>query len=508
MEHVKVLKIINELEKRFPMDEWKAGEHHVWPLVRIKLAFLLYLDGTPKADSPMAPVDPGKPFSISKKIKTIVNWQNRSIKHRIDNYFVEKKIKRPGTIAFFSLVANRTLLENVWHNRSVDPIVDDLKNWGLPLALFEYKGYGAFKFPRYNNEICINFDQVFNSNITNKTIPGDAISLPRYDEFLTSVKAEFPQLETKTISREVTVKTMDYFDAAVAYFYKLLKNSGIQICFTTCYYEMKMMALIAACKKANIRSVELPHGTHGDTHAGYGKWMKVPQQGYAALPDVFWCWSRYEKAAIDEWSVPQRTPHKAVVGGNPWLQAWKDDNHPMVKKFDAKINTLKKEGQLQILYTVQPFGTFDEALPPYVIEAIRRSPANWQWLVRLHPRQAQPLSQFEKVLKQEAPNANCNIKEATELPLPALLRHADVHFTAFSSTVVEAAAFNVPSVVFENGNAIFKTLVVPELLHCSDTNAKSIIEGIQIQLNNPYEQAAEEIDFKAVLKKLLGNSQG
>jgi len=53
-------------------------------------------------------------------------------------------------------------------------------------------------------------------------------------------------------------------------------------------------------------------------------------------------------------------------------------------------------------------------------------------------------------------NDNVDIKNATDLPLMALLERVDIHIPLWSSTVLEAKQFGVPSiVVHENGQDLF-----------------------------------------------------
>lgn len=503
MTHSEILKLLNEVEEKFPVQDWRADKLHIWPLVRIKLAFLLYSqDNKAIANNNENIFKNIPPKGLIHQLSGKINWENRTIKHRLDDFLLRRKIKRKNTFAFFTIVASRTLLDKVWHNRSVDPIVDVLKHKHFPVSVFELQGGLPYRLPRYNKDVCISMEEIFRRNIVDKKNGVKNISIQDYDNFLLYIQNQIPQLNINTLSPEYLHKELALFNSVCDYFYILLKDSGIKICFTTCYYEIKMMALNAACKKLQIPTVELPHGTHGDTHAAYGKWQNVPSDGYEMLPDIFWCWSVNEKEAIDSWIVSQKCNHKTFLGGNPWMSQWLNEQHPLITMFDDRIDKLKINisNSKHLLFSTQPYNTFDETIPAYLIDAIEQSPAEWQWWIRLHPRQPHSIDFYQEQLKIKIGLNRINVTEATEFPLPALLRNMDVHLTLFSSAVIEAAEMGVPSVViFENGHTIFKNSIPAEKLYYSGTNAQGIIDAVKILVHNRTKpNKADFFDYTAI----------
>jgi UDP-N-acetylglucosamine 2-epimerase len=98
-----------------------------------------------------------------------------------------------------------------------------------------------------------------------------------------------------------------------------------------------------------------------------------------------------------------------------------------------------------ILVTLQTGFTHKGVLAD-LLQAMRDSPDDWQWWVRLHPVDVDKRSYVRRLL-EESKVRNFTLEPATDLPLYALLRQMDVHVTHSSSTVLEAETFSVPSVL-------------------------------------------------------------
>ena len=73
------------------------------------------------------------------------------------------------------------------------------------------------------------------------------------------------------------------------------------------------------------------------------------------------------------------------------------------------------------------------------------------------------------------PAESINIIDATEIPLYIILQHMDVHITEFSSIVLEAQQFGVPSiVVHELGKSLYNKQIQSGIAVFADTSDKLI----------------------------------
>src|SRR5690606_17307926 len=141
---------------------------------------------------------------------------------------------------------------------------------------------------------------------------------------------------------------------------------------------------ILAARRVGIPSVDIQHGNQRDIF--YHKWMNVPTKGYNIVPNYFWCWEKEDAEAINRWAN-LTSIHEAIIGGNPWIELWKNDNHPSIKKYNKLIKEFIDRDAVNILVTLQPlYGlpNWNENIPYWVIRAIKKSPDNWKWYIRYH----------------------------------------------------------------------------------------------------------------------------
>jgi len=73
--------------------------------------------------------------------------------------------------------------------------------------------------------------------------------------------------------------------------------------------------------------------------------------------------------------------------------------------------------------------------------------------------------------------------QATSLPLYALLRHMDLHITEYSSTVIEAEAFGVPSVVMNPLEADMFQEQISSGWALPAYTAEEVMDALQLQLD-------------------------
>ena len=89
--------------------------------------------------------------------------------------------------------------------------------------------------------------------------------------------------------------------------------------FVVTYYGSIGMAFDLACREFGIPSFDIQHGVQGSLHAAYGRWLRLPVNGYELLPSFFLCWSQKEKSVIEEWSNKFSKWHRPLVHGNLYL---------------------------------------------------------------------------------------------------------------------------------------------------------------------------------------------
>jgi len=275
-------------------------------------------------------------------------------------------------------------------------------------------------------------------------------------------------------------------------FEKALKALGPRALFLSVYYHPVGMAWMLACRWAGVRSVDLQHGRLGPYHGHYTQLRAAPADGYHLLPDTVWCWGAQTKQDIEVDRNARCARHGGIIGGNPWLYKWRYGDTAGLEPPEAQDFTRKTAGRRRILVSLQPL---ESPIGPELLKAMKQSPPDWLWLLRLHPLRKHTAPEISAILAATGiPNAE--VTEATTLPLFSLLRIVEHHVTVFSSVAVEAAAFGIrTSLVGPEG----PSALAPQMKRgiCSYTpTADDILANVTLNLRGPRQPV--EDDFIAM----------
>lgn len=270
------------------------------------------------------------------------------------------------------------------------------------------------------------------------------LHLPGYDRFLALLRAY--EVPSDQFSERRLMRRTAMIAHATGVMESLLRRVRPRVVVQVYYYRLAGLALNVACRQLNILSVDLQHGITGETHDAYGRWMQIPPEGYAMLPAVFWSWSPVDVATVRAWNGNVAQWHDALWGGNPSLTSWFDDEHPLTREFDAAIRARSGNTDgLDILVTCQPKMVWKEMWDG-LARIAAASPSHFRWWLRQHPSTMTghgSCAGLDAILALRGPNMIHD--EASRFPLPALLRHSDVHLTATSSSALEADEAGVPT---------------------------------------------------------------
>jgi len=438
MERKEVVDRLNEIEMRFPVAEWKVCDVDVWPVLKIQTFFLWF-------EKTQAQKKHGKQTQTEneKKIGGISALLT-SIFHSIKFRLTPEKVR---DYAFSGAMAHRVLFQGKLINRYFDPIMDFLESEGKGGALLleqspiEEKEYYRRDrmwdlqdfFPwanfivklRYRNKVLREFSQ-----------------LRHMDAVVDALEDEIPEIGKGHIRRQVIYMTQTILVWAFV-FDSIFAKVKPTVVFGLCYYSLRMFGMNLSASRRGITSVDMQHGAQGPLHVAYGCFRNMPQKGYAILPKIFWCWDDVSLEGINSWTKSQKC-HRALAGGNPWIESLSGGHfEDPLKSYQKKI----------ILYTLQPI---EPLIDDFVLEAIRNSPDDFEWWLRLHPRQLNDRERLIETLRADDLLKKVNLDEAFRIPLPFILSHAVVHISRFSGAVLEASTMGVPNIIIDpNGALVF-----------------------------------------------------
>ena len=242
----------------------------------------------------------------------------------------------------------------------------------------------------------------------------------------------------------------------------ILKRLKPTYLFSLCYYSLPVMVFNHSAAKMGIPTIELQHGSQTGHHAAYIRWQKILKAGFGTLPKYFWCWGEDSVKIINEWAR-NTNYHRAFNGGNPWIEYFK-----------AKPYQLKPSGKPRILVTMQPTA---DILPRFLLDAIKTSIEKYEWWLRLHPRQSGHVKEIKNTLKTQGVLNLVNVNDATQQPLPIVLRGSLLHITQYSGTTIEAALLGIKTILIDKlGISMFaKQIEEGQAVVFLENNAKDLL---------------------------------
>lgn len=495
--------IIYEIEQRYPVEKWMIQGLHIWFFFRIQLCIALFYHGR-EADGIFK--GKNKLFSQLKigvgKIRDIFAYCYARIADIRNN----ADLNEPYNFIFLSYALHRTLLMQKWYDRFCEPYMDILSSFKKKSLLLEMSRSGEYRIPRYGKSRFIQpyLDCIMIRNKLFRKKNPDSESLEGFSELTDYLKSKYNEANIPTIeSLRYTVNTVLELKE---YFGRILQKTKPSIVFIAEYYSIFGSAMILACRECGIKSVDIQHGMGSVEHVAYGRWEKLPDGGYEMFPTVFWCWSDYEADIIRRWNGKVTNLCQPFAGGNLWENLWRGEESEIARHYDKQIKRLRPHRNKEPFILFTPSIRSD--ITDWILCAIRMSQDRYKWWIRLHPCMDNVREKIRRLFEKNG-ITDFEIDQATDLPLQALLRHADVNITAMSSTVVEAERFGVPSVITDSaGLSVFSKQIASG---CAVTafNAEDLLKAITQQaekkrkLKNEDKSTSPDIDSVSIVRKFL-----
>jgi hypothetical protein len=474
----KTMDLINEIENEFAVDQWISNGMHVWPLLRQNIAHQIYnfLNRTDKSNK-----KDSRSVALVQSSYNQLNILISYLKAYLGDYQKNAKPERDCGAIFLSHSTCRSFPFNgKMYDIFCDPLISILENLNIKSLVLELAPEHEYRIPRFNSSIFIEPILLYLKIKSillrrNKDHSSDLFNnYTRLMEYLGRKIKGFNSLQYSYIFGQIK-----YIRSTADYFKQLFSVVRPSMGFVVTFYSREGMAFNLACHEFGIPSLDIQHGAQGPLHFAYGRWHNLPAGGYELLPSYFLCWSEKEEREINEWGQKSSGRHIPVVLGNLYMDMFKDANNPITNYYALKIEDIKnsKKKDVHILMTLQPgYGLLD-----LYKDVISSSPLSWFWWIRLHPGMQKEKKRISRELMDLHTN-NYNIEEASGLPLYAILPNVDVHVTQWSSTVIEAMQFGIPSVVtHSNGRKYFPDIVASGFAVLAFTKA-DLIDKISDQV--------------------------
>lgn len=432
-----IVEFINDMEARYPVDQWRIDDIEIWPHLRIQIYFKLYETYC------LAQV---ASFSKSCRFKSFVKNQIFFIKEIVDFIFacilhpLQMRFLLKKSDALFVDDLSYVFLDKSYFQRFCDPIIDNLSKRGKHSYLLST--YNNFIFPRKTPakfigtglRVRLKVAALINNNPAVENMNG-------FDSFYQDMLKYDHHLSVYTIdkmrrdARSIKIISSSYKD--------IIKKIEPRAIFLVSYYNLYGMGLLHAASSFGIPTIDLQHGVTNRLHIAYGLWNRVPLEGYNVLPKIFACWENDSAKVIKEWgnNLDSGT-HSSRVTGNLFLQKIIKEKRQSQKfsTFFDKIQSEKKPTK-NILLTLQSY-----SLPDLFLEVMSVSSKEYFWWIRLHPMMMDKKNDVSSVLSSKGVE-NFELEECSSAILYEIMPRFDVHVTLNSSVVIEAREFGIPSIV-------------------------------------------------------------
>lgn len=408
--HIDKLHFLHEIEKKFDILSWKIDGIHIWPLIRISL-------GANLVKGHIARIEP--------------EYKNKdSLKHT--------ELKQ-SDILFLNHEASKIYENGRWFDSLISPIVQTAKQNALSHISLEYlnnKKAALLPIDENSHFLFEEFDY---------TEPVDNFDVGEwndFEDFLIFLETHLSFLPKPSI--EKTKNKFSRIKSLAEKFTKILETTKPKIVMVGNTYNDYGFAMILACKKLKIKSVDIQHGFFSDTHFAYSNWNQIPQNGFELLPDYYWSWNKESSEQVNGWGEPY---HTSVLAGHPLFNIY--------EKRNIKSRSNKSEA-LTILYTIQPDPHFDKEK---IKNLILSSPDSYKWIIRAHPSNNTNIDELKKFFSLT--NRDVVVQTSHENLFSTIIG-IDFHLTMSSSVAIEASTMNKATIFLdkiskEMYNKLFET---------------------------------------------------
>jgi hypothetical protein len=422
-----VVAALGGIEARFPVVSWRCGDLAVWPLVRIALmarAYAAAVDGTgPNARGRIA-------RHLAMGGVALAELTASGEDHRRLSW---EACQRRCRLMMLSDGLSLVNLDGRLYERCLGPFAELAEDLGARSVMLMPKSVSGPLAHRWHPIA----SRLLLASVLHRH-PA-TVHLPGYNEAMVAAghSGLRPLAMGDAIVRAARVLAMRGF------FVRLLRSARPNLVAVTSYYEVPQQAMIAACRRVGVPSMDVQHGFIHRGHAAYHGWTRCPPRGWDLLPDWVWSWGRDDAVGVKDWAPTGR--HASIPGGNLLLDMFRSGNDGRTGRAIELARSLLPMASRRVLVSLQP--EFDgREYFDLLGRMIADAPLDWGFLIRTHP--GHPPGTIERMTRIfRAPR--CEVESSSTLPLYAILQATDVHITHCSSVVLEAAAFGIGSVVFD-----------------------------------------------------------
>ena len=423
-----LLEIVNNIEDELDVENWKYEDIYIWPLYRFyihtklrasKAAFQnLFFEKLKRII--------GSLFSLRSVCTTIVHL---------------KKISNVDIVFLSNSSFKRFKKGNKWVDPYVHPVAKSLDELDLKYQILETDLKKNKKNDNYvsliNIDDLVNFIYFFIAPFF--LIWSSIIHKFKANKFFSNQINQ--SLNKKDINLQIPediffIKQLANLKAKSFIFKIILRRLNARYGVITGYGSQEGLSFCMACNALGIKSIELQHGVISEEMPRYGKWFKVPDDGYEVLPNLFWCWNENDYKFIHKWSK-DCNEHHVKKGGNLFIKNYKNylDNEALLK--NDELNKRAMSHKKFVLYALQA----EEWQSEWLLDKILNQDLDILWGFRFHPSyysKAREDNIRNKFKERGLSNYDFNLVNHPSMNILNCIDLSDAVISAFSSSLLES----------------------------------------------------------------------
>jgi hypothetical protein len=280
------------------------------------------------------------------------------------------------------------------------------------------------------------------------------------------------------------------FDNGIVLDYKVLVRHALSVYFhsiwigfflrkqkLTCIREANSFDAISAAiniasSAIGIKTICHQHGGQSQSNPYFSKWCMDIDLNRSPFCSTYSCWDNESAQSLRNWRINGEKP-KIVIEENKWLSFSKSLS---ALSLEARNDTDLFIDFFNIVVTLQPSFRISEE----VLQDLLNFDDSIKLWIRFHPAMVDTDSHPVAVWGKEMPRVE--IQRASEFTLPELFSLAQLHLTASSSSVMEAADANLYTIFLsENACSYFHQYIEARQAEYLDDRRR--LYGILAQFN-------------------------
>ena len=420
---------LQKQETDHPVETWRYGNWHVWPYLRVNLAIRARYGRTEKHSSVVARMS--QPLRVFKRLLRMAGSRRGAA-----NSGGTEDTQRYPVVALTH--ARRPVVVD---GQVVSPFVGVLMNW---LRAWQIP---AISIEAYCEPDLRRIPRPYNYRLWEDMQP--KMHLPLMKERLPWAGA-FRNMERELGVEPAFLQRLQVIEQRARFWEDYFRSHGTALLLVTCWYDAPVvMPAVLAARQLGIPAVDIQHGFQDRYHEAYGGWTKAPPQGYELMPDFFWCWSRDRCRESEDVNPGLRNAVRYFAGGDLWLNhnthALAHADRPLYERAARHCSPFART------ILVCPCGnSLQHGVYPRLKSAIDSSPGNWNWMIRLHPRDRSRQREIEALLGAAGLRQRLDLDFSNALSLYECISLCDVMVSDLSTCAQEGLAFGKPCVIIDS----------------------------------------------------------